>query len=128
MTSVWWSQSLCGLRRSGDVCRSRVVELKVRSPQVFEEPAQHPYTQGLFRSIPRLGHAGERLETIEGAVPNPLHFPPGCKFHDRCPEAAEQCRKTEPTLEPKVEEGHLIACHERKPLAAGAESTGDGSR
>jgi oligopeptide/dipeptide ABC transporter ATP-binding protein len=44
----------------------------------------HPYTQGLFRSLPRLGQKKHRLETISGNVPNPLNFPAGCKFHPRC--------------------------------------------
>ena len=51
---------------------------------LFDSPL-HPYTHGLFRSVPRLGQKKRRLETIEGNVPDPLHFPGGCKFHPRCP-------------------------------------------
>jgi oligopeptide/dipeptide ABC transporter ATP-binding protein len=50
---------------------------------LFASPL-HPYTHGLFRSVPRLGEKKHRLDTIEGSVPNPLHFPSGCKFHPRC--------------------------------------------
>ena len=50
---------------------------------LFDFP-QHPYTEGLFRSVPRLGAHATRLETIPGMVPNPMRFPGGCKFHPRC--------------------------------------------
>jgi oligopeptide/dipeptide ABC transporter ATP-binding protein len=50
---------------------------------LFREPL-HPYTQSLFRSLPRLGEKKERLDTIPGSVPNPLEFPEGCTFHPRC--------------------------------------------
>ncbi len=50
---------------------------------VFERPT-HPYTQGLFRSIPRLGAGKRRLETIPGQVPDPARLPRGCPFHPRC--------------------------------------------
>ncbi len=52
--------------------------------QLFHAP-QHPYTQALLRSMPRLGHrAHERLEAIQGMVPDPYDVPPGCAFHTRC--------------------------------------------
>ncbi len=71
----------------------------------------HPYTQGLFRSVPRLGEEKHRLATIPGSVPNPLHFPAGCKFHPRCPVGCnlQQCRTAEPPLR-EVESGHWVAC------------------
>lgn len=63
---------------------------------VFENP-WHPYTKLLIMSIPGIKiKRGERLETIEGAVPNPLNFPPGCRFYPRCPYAEERCKKEEP--------------------------------
>jgi peptide/nickel transport system ATP-binding protein len=62
---------------------SRVVEFATVE-DLFDRP-RHPYTEGLFRSIPRLGAHSERLETIPGTVPNPARFPTGCKFHPRCP-------------------------------------------
>jgi oligopeptide/dipeptide ABC transporter ATP-binding protein len=62
---------------------SRVVEV-ASVEDIFDKP-QHPYTQALLRSVPKLGAAEGRLETISGAVPNPARFPSGCKFHPRCP-------------------------------------------
>ncbi len=62
---------------------SRVVEF-AGVEEIFDHP-QHPYTQGLLRSVPKLGARTERLETIPGTVPNPARFPGGCKFHPRCP-------------------------------------------
>lgn len=50
---------------------------------IYHSPA-HPYTQALLRSIPRHDIDVDRLETIEGNVPDPMNMPPGCKFHPRC--------------------------------------------
>jgi oligopeptide/dipeptide ABC transporter ATP-binding protein len=61
---------------------SRLAEI-APAPELFEHPL-HPYTQGLFRSIPRLTEQKARLDTIPGTVPNPLAFPGGCHFHPRC--------------------------------------------
>jgi oligopeptide/dipeptide ABC transporter ATP-binding protein len=62
---------------------SRIVEV-APVEDLFDRP-QHPYTEGLFKSVPRLGGHKERLDTIPGNVPNPAQFPRGCKFHPRCP-------------------------------------------
>jgi oligopeptide/dipeptide ABC transporter ATP-binding protein len=67
----------------GIMYASRLVEF-AKVEDLFDKP-QHPYTEGLFRSIPRLGAHSQRLETIPGMVPPPTRFPPGCKFHPRCP-------------------------------------------
>ena len=66
---------------------SRVVEVATVE-DLFDRP-QHPYTEGLFRSVPKLGHEAERLQTIPGTVPNPAKFPAGCKFHPRCARTRE---------------------------------------
>src|SRR6185312_8649224 len=63
---------------------SRIVEV-AKVEDLFDRP-QHPYTEGLFRSVPKLGNEAERLATIPGTVPNPARFPSGCKFHTRCPK------------------------------------------
>jgi oligopeptide/dipeptide ABC transporter ATP-binding protein len=86
---------------------SRIVE-RAGAVELFGRP-RHPYTRGLFRSIPAITGDVERLETIEGTVPNPLEFPDGCKFHDRCPFATEHCADNEPALR-EIEEGHHAAC------------------
>ncbi len=65
---------------------------------VFEHPL-HPYTKMLIMSIPGIKvKRGGRLETIDGAVPNPLNFPPGCRFYPRCPFASERCKREEPPM------------------------------
>jgi peptide/nickel transport system ATP-binding protein/oligopeptide transport system ATP-binding protein len=69
----------------------------------------HPYTLGLFKSKPRMGERRERLDAIEGSVPNPLAFPPGCRFHPRCPKAVPECSNGEPPLR-EIERGHHAAC------------------
>jgi peptide/nickel transport system ATP-binding protein len=86
---------------------SKVVE-KADVNTLYKNP-QHPYTKGLFTSLPQSGHHHERLQTISGSVPNPLEFPSGCKFHPRCPFAVEDCKRTEPTLKP-VSENHMVSC------------------
>ena len=76
---------------------------------LFADP-KHPYTTCLFQSVPRLdAPARERLETIAGTVPNPGHWPTGCRFHDRCPLAIDKCAREQPPLEEKTP-GHEAAC------------------
>ena len=75
---------------------------------IFYNPF-HPYTFGLLTSIPRLDMEIEKLDSIPGVVPDPLHFPEGCKFHPRCIYATEKCRKEEPVLK-EVEDKHLVRC------------------
>jgi len=70
---------------------------------------RHPYTRGLFGSLPQSHGGGKRLHTIEGMVPNPLEFPSGCKFNTRCEFATEACSLEEPTLK-EVAPGHTVAC------------------
>jgi oligopeptide/dipeptide ABC transporter ATP-binding protein len=93
----------------GVMYASRIAEL-TDVGRLFARPL-HPYTRGLFRSLPRLGQKKDRLETIPGSVPNPLAFPSGCKFHPRCPVGREldRCRRDEPTLR-EVRPGHWAAC------------------
>jgi oligopeptide/dipeptide ABC transporter ATP-binding protein len=63
---------------------------------LFARPS-HPYTQGLFGSIPRLDGPVERLHPIPGTVPSPAAWPSGCRFRPRCPHAFEPCVR-EPAL------------------------------
>lgn len=72
---------------------------------------QHPYTEGLMFSIPRLDTPpGTRLEPIPGSVPHPLALPKGCKFSPRCKYATEKCVHEEPELL-ELEPGHHVRCH-----------------
>lgn len=70
----------------------------------------HPYTEGLMISIPRLDTPkGVRLDPIEGAVPNPLYLPKGCKFAPRCKYCTEKCKEEEPELL-EMEANHQVRC------------------
>jgi oligopeptide/dipeptide ABC transporter ATP-binding protein len=69
----------------------------------------HPYTRGLFSSIPRIDIDVERLKTIRGIVPNSAQPPTGCRFHPRCPITREICRQQEPPMM-EIESGHWIRC------------------
>ena len=78
---------------------------------IFEDP-WHPYTRLLIMSIPGIKvKRGGRLETIEGAVPNPMNFPPGCRFYPRCPYVEERCMREEPV--PEVIGGRMVRCLKR---------------
>ncbi len=95
----------------GVMYASKLVELAdVRG--LFARPG-HPYTQGLFRSLPRLGQRKDRLEAIPGSVPDPLAFPSGCKFHPRCSvgRALPRCWQREPELR-QIGPDHWVACWE----------------
>ncbi|MGA3067372.1 MAG: ABC transporter ATP-binding protein [Tepidisphaeraceae bacterium] len=89
---------------------SKIVEY-ASAFDLFDYP-KHPYTEGLFRAVPRLGDSGGRLTAIPGAVPNPSRFPSGCKFHPRCPRASGDplCANTEPPLR-EIAPGHWASCH-----------------
>jgi len=79
--------------------------------QVFKTP-RHPYTRGLLNSVPRVDKAAEkqqRLQAIEGVVPNPLYLPSGCAFHPRCPYVKEECKQAIPPLE-SAGDGQLVRC------------------
>ncbi|MFA6935167.1 MAG: ABC transporter ATP-binding protein [Sphaerochaetaceae bacterium] len=69
----------------------------------------HPYTEGLFDSLPNLKARGEDLIPIKGLMPDPMHLPQGCSFHPRCPYATEACKTREPELK-KAEGSHYVAC------------------
>jgi len=88
---------------------SKIAEL-ADCRSLFLQPL-HPYTQGLLKSVPQLGFTGKRLNTISGIVPEPLHFPSGCKFHPRCPIGCndKRCQTIEPELR-RVKDGRAVAC------------------
>ena len=76
--------------------------------QLFHRPT-HPYTKGLFACIPNLMVEDMTLVPIEGLTPDPTKLPKGCRFHPRCPYAAEQCsEKRSETVE--IEKGHFVKC------------------
>ncbi|HPJ89206.1 MAG TPA: ABC transporter ATP-binding protein [Thermotogota bacterium] len=87
----------------------KIVEIG-KTPLIFGEP-QHPYTVGLFKSVPipdpdrKIGEM-----SLQGEVPSPVNPPQGCNFNPRCPHAMDICRKEEPELK-TTEDGRQIACH-----------------
>lgn len=86
-----------------------VVE-RVPAPVLFaDSDTEHPYTEGLKRSIPDAKNPVSRLDAIPGNVPNPLHLPKGCKFAPRCKYCQEKCVLEAPKLL-EVEKGRYVRC------------------
>ena len=75
---------------------------------IFKETS-HPYTMGLFRSIPSLTRKEKRLNPIDGLMPDPANLPGGCCFHPRCPYADETCRSCHTDLS-DAGNGHKVRC------------------
>jgi oligopeptide/dipeptide ABC transporter ATP-binding protein len=92
----------------GVMYASHLVELG-KKDDIFMQP-QHPYTQGLLHSIPRLDTRTKFLTPIKGLVCNMLEPPQGCKFHPRCEYAMDICTQEIPQLK-EVASGHFVACH-----------------
>ena len=81
--------------------------------QVYMHPS-HPYTVGLLNSVPRLDQpTSNRLDPIDGEIPDPTNLPTGCAFRTRCRWANEDCALFEPPIV-KVEDRHSVACFEAK--------------
>jgi peptide/nickel transport system ATP-binding protein len=78
--------------------------------EIFESDKRHPYTNGLFGSIPDLTRDTERLEPIEGLMPDPSNLPKGCKFNPRCPLCMDVCKFQAPDAI-ELENGHKVKCH-----------------
>lgn len=77
--------------------------------QAVYKHMMHPYTIGLFNSLPRLDVDTDRLEPIKGMMPDPTNLPKGCAFCDRCPYTTEHCKQERPDLR-ELEDGHAVAC------------------
>ena len=69
----------------------------------------HPYTRGLFASLPNLKEKVERLKPIKGLMPDPSNLPPGCSFAQRCDFSMEKCLQSDPGVR-EVELGHFVKC------------------
>ena len=94
---------------AGEIVESGTLE------DIFDHAA-HPYTVGLFQSIPSLDEDVDMLQPIPGLMPDPTDLPTGCKFHPRCPYATERCAQENPPVT-ECGPGHLVKC-----LRCGAES------
>jgi len=77
--------------------------------EIFTGGRHHPYTSGLFNSIPNLNTEAARLNTISGLMPDPTDLPKGCRFHPRCPSCMEICREKHPDY--CTQGSHSISCH-----------------
>lgn len=88
---------------AGEVVEMGTVE------DIFENENHHPYTVGLFGSIPDLDETIDRLTPIEGMMPDPTILQVGCPFHDRCPKCMEKCATVKPAE--TVNGTHMIKCH-----------------
>jgi len=77
----------------------------VRSPK-------HPYTQALISAVPMVDPDSKRQRIVlRGEAPSPIHPPPGCPFHPRCPIAEfPRCQADAPPLR-EITPGHWAACH-----------------
>ncbi|HHX75548.1 MAG TPA: ABC transporter ATP-binding protein [Firmicutes bacterium] len=71
--------------------------------------ASHPYTLGLFGSLPKLDSRERRLKPIKGLMPDPTNLPQGCRFYERCPDAVRECAEGAPP-EVEVAPGHMVRC------------------
>ena len=91
-----------GVMYAGNLCEEAAVD------DLFGNP-KHPYTKALLSAVPKISRQ-ETLQSIEGAVPNLVSPPAGCRFHPRCPYAMEVCRTEFPEII-EVEPGHRVACY-----------------
>lgn len=84
---------------------------------IFDQPT-HPYTIGLFGSVPRLDDEAERLTPIEGLPPDPTDLPEGCSFCLRCPYADDECRRIKPQMI-EIAPGHFCKCGKIREMGVG---------
>ena len=99
---------------SDDVCvmyLGQIVESGSKA-QIFDS-AMHPYTEALLSAAPSFdieNRKNKKRIILAGDIPSPANPPPGCRFHTRCPYAAEMCRELEPESE-ELAPGHFVKCH-----------------
>ena len=85
----------------------RIIE-KGTLEDVFNH-TKHPYTEGLFNSLPNIEDRQARLKPIPGLMPDPTDLPKGCSFSPRCPYATDRCRECRP-IPRKMSDTHLVEC------------------
>lgn len=78
--------------------------------EAIYENGKHPYTTGLFGSIPDLDEDTERLSPITGLMPDPTNLPKGCSFSPRCPHCMEKCLELDPGVT-ELNAVHKVKCH-----------------
>lgn len=87
---------------AGEIIESGTIE------DIYTGERHHPYTIGLFGSIPKLDEETDRLSPIDGMMPDPTNLPKGCKFHPRCPKCMEVCRTQQPNY--YMQNTHGVKC------------------
>lgn len=92
----------------------KVIEIGTKR-DIFYRP-QHPYTQGLLNSVPRLDLKEEELQPIEGTPPDLFAPPPGCAFAARCPKAMVVCNNVQPDMT-SITDVHHVSCWLQDPRA-----------
>lgn len=85
----------------------QIVE-NAEAEKFFKSP-KHPYSKALLRALPSSATRGQKLESIPGHVPSPKNYPSGCRFHNRCSQVMDKCRKNAPKLT-TVADGHCVRC------------------
>ena len=71
---------------------------------------RHPYTRGLFDSLPDIQNRRAELKPIPGLIPDPMNLPPGCAFHPRCSYAKPECSRDLPQMR-WLSDTHYVSCH-----------------
>lgn len=115
LTYVFISHDLSVVRymsnRVGVMYLGKIMELSDKD-ELYRQPL-HPYTVALLSAVPTIrGDGRKRRIILRGDIPSPIFVPSGCRFHTRCPEAQDICKKETPPLEDKGG-GKLCACHFR---------------
>lgn len=115
-------------RTCDDVCvmyAGKIVEAGTVE-DIFLAPSHHPYTEGLFGSIPNLTTKARRLKPILGLMPDPTNLPKGCEFAPRCEKCMEICRMEKPKI--CGEGSHKLYCHlfdpDRQKTGVGGNTNG----
>jgi len=102
--------------RAAVMYAGRIVE-QAQVADLLSEPL-HPYTEGLLGCVPRLGRPDLPITPIEGAVPDLVTPPPGCRFAPRCPRVMDRCIESEPP-DYRVRGGRIVRCYLREEMSQG---------
>ena len=92
----------------GIMYAGRIIECGTLS-DIFDN-LRHPYTQGLFNSLPDIGNRQAELKPIRGIIPDPVNLPKGCAFHPRCDYAKPECSNVLPKVK-WLSDTHYVQCH-----------------
>ena len=109
MPVILTSVMVCNQDRSFTSYREEATASCCTAEDIFLGKTHHPYTTGLFGSLPDLNRETRRLSPIDGLMPDPADLPKGCRFNPRCPHCTALCRECEPELTARG--SHAIRCH-----------------